>query len=70
MTTSLPVAEVIGEHVYGGLHTVRVTCSFCGRTHLHRWPTTDTTPVVAHCGGGTYRIETSRRREVLTQERN
>jgi len=57
MTDPIPVAEVIGEHIYGGLRTARVMCGFCGRTHLHRWPTSDT-PYTAHCGRGQYTIAT------------
>jgi hypothetical protein len=54
--TAVPVAEVIAERTYGGQHTARVLCPFCGRTHLHLQPADATTVLVAHCERGTYTI--------------
>lgn len=50
--TGIPAAEIIAERSYGGQRTARILCPFCGRTHLHLWPTDTTTPHAAHCGGG------------------
>jgi hypothetical protein len=51
MTTPVPAAELIAERSYGGQPTARILCPYCGRTHLHLWPTDPTTPIVGHCGG-------------------
>jgi hypothetical protein len=56
---SIPAAEVIAERTYGGRHTARIMCLYCGRTHLHLWPADTHTAVAAHCGGGLYTIGTA-----------
>jgi hypothetical protein len=56
MTASIPDAELIAERAYGGRHTARVLCPYCGRTHLHLWPADAATALVAHCGAGSYTI--------------
>jgi hypothetical protein len=60
MTAPVPVAELIAERTYGGRHTARILCPYCGRTHLHLWPADATTPHVAHCDRGSYTIGTER----------
>jgi hypothetical protein len=50
VTAPIPAAEIISNRVYGGCATVRVICTGCQRTHLHRMPTDASTPVVAPCG--------------------
>jgi hypothetical protein len=53
-------AEVIADRRYGGQRTARILCPGCGRTHLHRWPTDATTPLVGPCGS-IYTIEATHR---------
>jgi hypothetical protein len=36
--TPIRAAETIGHHTFGSIHTVRILCPFCGRTHVHPWP--------------------------------
>ena len=58
MTAPIPAAEVIAERRYGGLRTARILCPFCGRTHLHPWPSHTSSPYTAHCGQGVYTLST------------
>ncbi len=60
MTAPIPAAELIAERCYGGRHTARILCPYCGRTHLHPWRA-DTSPHMAGCGQGLYTLGTERK---------
>lgn len=57
MTAPIPATELIAERTYGGRHTARILCPYCGRTHLHLWPADATTVLVAHCHSSPPAIE-------------
>jgi hypothetical protein len=63
MTAPVPAAELIAERFYSHRHTARILCPYCGRTHLHLWPTDVVDPLIAHCGGGLYVIGTTTERK-------
>lgn len=39
-----------------GVRSVRVSCPYCNRRHVHGWDPNATATRVSHCGQGDYRL--------------
>jgi hypothetical protein len=49
LSDHIPTAEIIAQRFYAGVHTTRVLCPGCHRTHVHRWAG-DSGPYTGACG--------------------